>query len=65
MDYLHGIAETTGDDGLGPDRIANWALLGSPASYSSGTHERGTRIGLTYRDVRRVVRLGNKLKLFG
>ena len=62
--FLHGIAETTRDEDLGPDRIANWALLGSPATYSSGTNERGTRISLTYRDVLRVVHLGNKLKLF-
>jgi alkylated DNA repair protein alkB family protein 6 len=68
-DYLHGIADVAADDGLGPGTVANWDLLGDRAAVEAagGRSERGLRTSLTYRDVRRVVRVGAKLGgvLFG
>lgn len=69
-DYLHGIAETSRDEGLDEWGICNWDLLGDKEAYSgsgsgSGLVERGTRISLTYRDVLRVVTLGNTMKFLG
>lgn len=58
---LHGIPPVEVDRGLGPDTIANWALLGDKEAYSDGTNERGTRVSLTYRDVLKVSNIGNKI----
>ena len=60
-DYLHGIAETTMDEDIGPDQIVNWTRLGSPRDYVSGRNVRQPRISLTYRDVVKVSRLGQRL----
>ncbi|KAL4896661.1 hypothetical protein BDV59DRAFT_199019 [Aspergillus ambiguus] len=64
-EFLHGIAETTVDEGLGADSICNWDLLREPAVFYGGRLHRDTRISLTYRDVRQVARLGNTMKFLG
>ncbi|CAZ81162.1 unnamed protein product [Tuber melanosporum] len=56
--YLHGIAEVTVDEDLGPETIANWELLGDKDRFKGGRSERGARISLTYRDVLKVVKVG-------
>ncbi|KAL2848119.1 hypothetical protein BJY01DRAFT_212305 [Aspergillus pseudoustus] len=61
-DYLHGIAERDRDEGLGPDSICNWNLLGDPGPFGDGVNVRETRISLTYRDVLKVAKLGNTMK---
>ncbi|EAS32901.3 Alkbh6 protein [Coccidioides immitis RS] len=61
-DYMHGIAEKTSDDYLGPETICNWDHLVDKAPFGSGSYERETRISLTYRDVLRVSKLGNTMK---
>ncbi|KAF2232892.1 calpain [Viridothelium virens] len=60
-EFLHGIADLERDEGLGPDTIANWELLGNPEQFKSGLNERGTRISLTYRDVLKVSNAGSKI----
>lgn len=64
-DYLHGIEEVQEDVNLGPATVANWHLLGSPEAIVDGRHERKTRTSLTYRDVRKVSKLGSKLGILG
>lgn len=54
---LHGIAEVEGDEVGG---VANFELLGEPERYV-GFVERGERVSLTCRGVRRVSRLGGRL----
>ncbi|KAJ0422418.1 hypothetical protein BJY00DRAFT_75084 [Aspergillus carlsbadensis] len=61
-DYLHGIAERDRDEGLDPDFICNWELLGHPERFRDGVNVRETRISLTYRDVLKVAKLGNTMK---
>ncbi|KAA8644674.1 uncharacterized protein ATNIH1004_008880 [Aspergillus tanneri] len=61
-DFLHGIAETTKDEGLNADSICNWDLLREPERFRCGWAERETRVSLTYRDVLREVKLGNTMK---
>ncbi|KAL4779690.1 hypothetical protein BJX76DRAFT_361570 [Aspergillus varians] len=61
-DYLHGIAERKKDEGLGPDSICNWDLLGEPERFRCGWYMRDTRVSLTYRDVLRVAKVGNTMK---
>ncbi|KAF2092069.1 hypothetical protein K490DRAFT_12868, partial [Saccharata proteae CBS 121410] len=60
-DLLHGIAEVEVDEGLGPQTVANWDLLGEPDRYAGGRNERGLRVSLTYRDVLKV----SKVSVFG
>lgn len=60
-EYLHGIADTDEDTDLSADTIANWDLLGSRDSFRDGRNARQMRISLTYRDVVKVVKLGNRL----
>ncbi|KAJ5638320.1 Oxoglutarate/iron-dependent dioxygenase [Penicillium lividum] len=62
MDFLHGIAETTKDDDLGPHSICNWNLLRERDSYNAGFYLRETRTSLTYRDVLKVSKVGDTLK---
>jgi len=62
---LHGIADVAADMDLGPATVANWQLLKSPEDIINGTKERQTRTSLTYRDVIKVSKLGNKISLFG
>ncbi|KAE8332065.1 hypothetical protein BDV39DRAFT_137321 [Aspergillus sergii] len=64
-DYLHGIAEITRDEGLGPESICNWGLLREQVRYRCGWFERETRISLTYRDVLKVAKVGNTMKFLG
>lgn len=64
-EYLHGIADITVDTDLSPATVANWSLLRSTEEISSGINERKTRTSLTYRDVLKVSKLGNKFGLFG
>ncbi|KAE8383655.1 hypothetical protein BDV26DRAFT_94724 [Aspergillus bertholletiae] len=61
-DYLHGIAEVTTDEGLGPGSICNWDLLREQDRYRCGWSERETRISLTYRDVLKVAKVGNTMR---
>lgn len=60
---LHGIAEVSEDVGLNGDTVANWKLLGNPTiiEANGGKNLRSTRISLTYRDVKKVSKLGSKI----
>jgi alkylated DNA repair protein alkB homolog 6 len=60
-EYMHGIAERAVDEDLGPGSVANWGLLGDPKAFEDGINERETRISLTYRDVLKVSKVGEKL----
>jgi hypothetical protein len=55
---LHGIAPVTSDTHLSSSTVANWDLLGEETrkevEENAGVSERGTRISLTYRDVKSV-----------
>jgi len=62
-EYLHGIADIEEDVDLSETAVANWSLLGSPSRFDDGLNPRQTRTSLTYRDVMRVSKLGNKLGL--
>ena len=64
-DYLHGIADIREDVNLSPDTVANWDLLRSKEAFVSGQSTRETRISLTYRDVLKVSKLGNKFGMLG
>jgi alkylated DNA repair protein alkB family protein 6 len=64
-DYLHGIESISADVDISEQTIANWSLLCSPL-FQDGLNQRQTRTSLTYRDVLKVSKLGNKLgSLFG
>ncbi|KAK4242572.1 alpha-ketoglutarate-dependent dioxygenase alkB 6 [Achaetomium macrosporum] len=60
-EYLHGIEPVSVDVNLSERSIANWNLLRSPSLYKDGVNQRETRTSLTYRDVLKVSKLGNKL----
>lgn len=62
-EYLHGIADIEEDAGLSSETVANWDLLGSKEDFQSGRNLRKTRTSLTYRDVLKVSKLGNKLSM--
>ncbi|RMJ21188.1 hypothetical protein PHISP_07939 [Aspergillus sp. HF37] len=64
-DFLHGIAETCEDAGLGRESVCNWDLLREKSRFEDGVYQRETRISLTYRDVLKVSRLGNTMKFLG
>lgn len=64
-DFLHGIAETKNDEGLGPESVCNWDLLREKDRFECGSYKRETRVSLTYRDVIKVSRLGNTMKFLG
>ncbi|KAK4044020.1 alpha-ketoglutarate-dependent dioxygenase alkB 6 [Parachaetomium inaequale] len=61
-EYLHGIEPISTDVDISEQTIANWSLLRSPSPYQDGLNERQTRTSLTYRDVLKVSKLGNKLR---
>ncbi|KAK7908303.1 hypothetical protein PG985_015606 [Apiospora marii] len=63
-DYLHGIADVEEDLDLSESTIANWSLLRSKEPFVDGRNPRGTRTSLTYRDVLKVTKLGNKFSIF-
>ncbi|KAK1751673.1 alpha-ketoglutarate-dependent dioxygenase alkB 6 [Echria macrotheca] len=60
-EYLHGIDALSEDVNLSEQTVANWHLLRSPSLYQDGRYERQTRTSLTFRDVLKVSKLGNKL----
>jgi alkylated DNA repair protein alkB family protein 6 len=64
MDYLHGIADITEDVDLSSETIVNWSLLRDAEQYADGRNIRQTRTSLTYRDVLKVSKMGNKLSMF-
>ncbi|KAI5299953.1 hypothetical protein KEM55_000831 [Ascosphaera atra] len=64
-DFLHGVAEVTSDERLGPETVCNWELLGNKDAYAGGRYDRKTRTSLTYRDVLKVSKVGDRLRLFG
>ncbi|KAM0459452.1 hypothetical protein ACHAPV_005640 [Trichoderma viride] len=63
-DYLHGISDIKQDLDLSVDTIVNWPLLRDPEAFASGQSVRQTRTSLTYRDVLKVSKVGNRLGLF-
>jgi alkylated DNA repair protein alkB family protein 6 len=60
-EYLHGIEPIATDVNVSKQTIANWDLLRSPSLYLDGINQRQTRTSLTYRDVLKVSKLGNRL----
>ncbi|KAJ5408676.1 hypothetical protein N7509_002559 [Penicillium cosmopolitanum] len=64
-EFLHGIAETSRDDDLGPHSVCNWPLLREKDAFLIGGYDRQTRTSLTYRDVLKVAKMGNTLKFLG
>lgn len=58
----HGIDEVKVDEDLRSDKIVNWDLLGNKEPFAEGSAARETRISLTFRDVKKVQKLG---KAFG
>ncbi|KAK2593149.1 hypothetical protein QQS21_009159 [Conoideocrella luteorostrata] len=62
-DYLHGIADVDEDVNLSADSIVNWSLLQDPQQYADGRNVRQTRSSLTYRDVLKVSKMGNRLSM--
>ncbi|KAI9747229.1 MAG: hypothetical protein M1835_002175 [Candelina submexicana] len=70
-DYLHGIGELSVDEELRPlvsegdGGVVNWELVGEKEGFEKGWCERGTRVSLTYRDVRKVARVGNVMNFMG
>ncbi|EHA58024.1 hypothetical protein MCOR27_009076 [Pyricularia oryzae] len=62
--YLHGIADVNADEGLSEATVANWDLLRSKEPFVGGRNERTVRTSLTYRDVLKVSKLGNKFGAF-
>lgn len=61
-DYLHGIADVEEDVDL--ESAVNWEMLRAPEAFANGYNQRSTRTSLTYRDVLKVSKLGNKLGNF-
>lgn len=63
IDTLHGIADVAEDTDLREETVANWRLLGAPQRIveNGGTNVRTSRISLTYRDVKKVSTIGNKI----
>ena len=59
---LHGIDGVTVDEDLRSNRIINWGLIGNKEPFTEGSAARETRISLTFRDVKKVQKLG---KAFG
>jgi len=59
-ELLHGIAETDRDERL--REVVNWDMVADKERFGSeGACERGTRVSLTFRDVRKVAKVGAKL----
>jgi alkylated DNA repair protein alkB family protein 6 len=65
-DHLHGIADIEEDVDLGPETVANWTLLRDSTRFANanGRNPRATRTSLTYRDVLKVSKVGNKFGMF-
>lgn len=62
-DYLHGIADTEEDVDLSAESVANWSLLRDPGRFANGRNTRHMRTSLTYRDVLKVSKIGDKLNM--
>lgn len=61
---LHGIAEVKQDPELRESTVANWHLLGEGKQAiidAGGVNTRATRVSLTFRDVRKVSKLGSTI----
>jgi alkylated DNA repair protein alkB family protein 6 len=59
-ELLHGIAEIDRDERL--QEVVNWGMLADKERFGNeGVCERGTRVSLTFRDVRKVAKVGAKL----
>lgn len=64
-DYLHGIADIDEDVNLSLEGgVVNWPLLRNPGAHADGRNARKLRTSLTYRDVLKVSKMGNKLAMF-
>lgn len=63
-EYLHGIADIEEDMNLSEDTIVNWSLLRDRQQFADGRNIRQTRTSLTYRDVLKVSKIGNRLSMF-
>lgn len=62
-DFLHGIADIEEDVDLSSETVANWDLLRTREELRGGRNPRKTRTSLTYRDVLKVSKLGNRLNM--
>lgn len=64
---LHGIAGVEVDEDLQRGNIANWDLLASKEQVREGRNIRRVRVSLTYRDVKKTVKMGDGAQntLFG
>ena len=56
--FLHGVAEVDVDENLEREGITNWDMLGDRDAFVDGRAARGKRISLTFRDVKKVQKLG-------
>ena len=62
---LHGIDGVKIDKDVRNEKIVNWALLGHKRPFKEGSAERETRISLTFRDVKKVQKLGKAFGVLG
>jgi alkylated DNA repair protein alkB homolog 6 len=56
-DTHHGIAEVEVDEAIREETVANWSLLGNRMQFQDEKIVRGLRTSLTYRDVKKVVKM--------
>ncbi len=64
-DHLHGIQGVDVDEEVGENGVVNWGLVGNKEAFRDRRNVRGTRVSLTFRDVRKVKRLGKAFRLVG
>ena len=62
---LHGIDGVKVDEDVTSETITNWDLLGDKEPFRVGSAERETRTSLTFRDVKKVQKLGNAFGTLG
>ena len=62
---LHSISEVESDKDLREGSIVNWGLLGDKTPFAAGFARRETRVSLTFRDVKKVQKLGKAFKVLG
>lgn len=53
------------DVDINAEGIVNYSLLRDPTAFHEGRNARQTRTSLTYRDVLKVSKMGNKFGMFG
>ena len=63
-DCLHGIHGARIDEDLGIKTIVNWDLLGDKEPFAGGSAIRDTRVSLTFREVKKVQKLGRAFGTF-